>query len=92
MPHWIEDSDEGDEDDFWSADDDDETDSEADEEDPTVPCPYCRRQIHEESQRCPYCGNYISIEDAPASRKPVWFIVGLLACLSIVILWIVSLR
>lgn len=46
----------------------------------TVPCPYCRRLIHEDSQRCPHCGHYISEEDA-SPRKPLWIVVGALLCL-----------
>ena len=63
--------------------------SDADDE-PTVPCPYCRREIHEESQRCPHCGQYISQEDAPPGPKPWWLIVGVLLCLFVVYLWIVG--
>lgn len=62
----------------WNDDDDAET----------IPCRYCGRQIHEDSQRCPYCENYISEEDAPASRKPWWIIVGVLICLYAVYRWI----
>jgi hypothetical protein len=42
----------------------------ADDDEPTVPCPYCQREIHEESQRCPYCEQYISQEDAPRAGSP----------------------
>ena len=83
---------------FGSDDDDLDFDSEEDDEEPTIPCPYCRREIHEDAQRCPYCENYISAEDAPAaegalaSNKPLWFVSGLLLCLFIVILWIVGSR
>ena len=47
-----------------------------DDEEPTIPCPYCRREIHEDSQRCPGCGNYLSEEDAPPGRKPWWLVLG----------------
>jgi hypothetical protein len=57
---------------------------------PTIPCPYCRREIHEDSQRCPYCESYISQEDAPPSRKPWWLIAGVALCLVIVYLWIIG--
>jgi ferredoxin-thioredoxin reductase catalytic subunit len=60
-------------------DDDDET---------TVPCPYCKREIHEDSQRCPYCERYISDEDAPAGRKPWWIVAGVIVCLYIALRWI----
>ena len=64
-----------------------ENDDEDDEE-PTIPCPHCRRQIYEESQRCPYCGNYISEEDAVPARKPWWIIIGALLALYVVYRWI----
>jgi hypothetical protein len=54
----------------------------------TVPCPYCRRPIPEDTPRCPYCANYISAEDVPPSRKPWWIVVGALAVLVVVYFWI----
>ena len=60
-----------------------------DDEEPTIPCPHCRRGIHEESQRCPYCGNYISGEDAPPRRKPWWrVLIGALLVMYIVYRWV----
>jgi hypothetical protein len=59
-----------------------------DEEEPTIPCPYCGQHIHEESQRCPHCENYISQEDTPPSRKSWWIILGALAGLYVVYRWI----
>ncbi len=66
--------------------DEDEFDDEDDE--PTIACPYCRRLIHEDSQRCPHCDQYISTEDAPAGPKPWWIVVGVILCLYIVFRWI----
>ena len=77
--------DEFDEDD---VDDDDAFDE--DEEEPTVACPYCKREIHEDSQRCPYCERYISQEDAPPARKPWWLIAGVILCLYLLLRWIVG--
>lgn len=68
-------------------DDDPDADEGEDEED-TIPCPYCRRDIHEDAQRCPYCESYISREDAPPGRKPWWIILGVVACLYVVYRWI----
>jgi hypothetical protein len=59
-----------------------------DHEDYTMPCPYCKRPIHEDAQRCPYCERYISEEDAPPQRKPWWIIAGVFICLYIVYRWI----
>lgn len=58
-----------------------------DDSEDTVPCPYCRREILEDSPQCPHCGNYISEEDSPPTRnKPLWVII--LACLLLVaFLW-----
>lgn len=58
-----------------------------DDEEPTIPYPYCRREILEEAERCPYCEQYLSKEDAPPVRKPWWIIVGVIACLWVVYMW-----
>ncbi len=58
-----------------------------DEDEPTVPCPYCGRQIYEDSPQCPHCQQYISEEDAPPSRKPWWIILGAVLCLLVIWLW-----
>jgi hypothetical protein len=70
------------------ADDDWDDDDGRDEEAATIPCPYCRRPIHEDTPRCPYCGNYVSEEDSPPQRKPWWIVVGVLVCLYLVYRWI----
>jgi hypothetical protein len=68
-------------DDDFSPEDDDES---------TIACPHCRRQIHEEAERCPYCEKYISEEDAPPARKPWWILIGVGLCLYVVYRWIVG--
>jgi hypothetical protein len=75
-------------DDDAEFDDDDDVDEE-DTDEPTVACPYCRRQIHEDAQRCPYCERYISAEDAPR-LKPWWLVLGVIVCLAIILWWIVG--
>jgi len=76
-------------DDDWDDDIDDDVDDQEfdDDDEPTVPCPWCREEIHEDAQRCPHCGEYISEEDAPAARKPWWIVVGVVACLYLVYRW-----
>jgi hypothetical protein len=59
-----------------------------DDDEPTVPCPYCKRLIHEDAQRCPHCESYISEEDRPASPRPWWIILGVLLGLYVVYRWI----
>ncbi len=73
------------------ADDDWDDDPGADDDsEPTIPCPYCRKEIHEDSLRCPYCEQYISEEDAPPGRKPWWLVLGVIACLYVVYRWVVG--
>ena len=66
----------------------DTDDGEDEDGDDTIPCPYCRRPIHQDSQRCPHCESYVSEEDAPAGPKPLWLVLGVLACLAAVARWI----
>ena len=68
----------------WDVDGDEDDD---DDDEPTVACPYCRKQIHEDSQRCPHCEHYISEEDRPASPKRWWVLVGAILGLLAVYSW-----
>lgn len=70
--------------------DEEDEDAEEDDDEPTVPCLYCKRQIHEDSERCPYCEQYISTEDAPRGQKPWWIMAGVVLCLYVVFRWIVG--
>jgi hypothetical protein len=74
----------------WDDEEDEENAWDEDEDEPTVPCPYCRREVHEDAQRCPYCEHYISAEDAPATRKPWWVIIGVILALYIVLRWVMG--
>ncbi len=71
----------------WDAD---ESDGEAGGDEPTVLCPYCRREMFEDSPRCPHCGQYISAEDSPPIRKSWWLVIGVLLCLVAVAVWIAT--
>jgi hypothetical protein len=54
----------------------------------TVPCPFCKRLVYDNAERCPHCGNYLFHDGASASRKPWWVLGGVLVCLAIVGYWI----
>lgn len=79
-----------DEDEDWDDETDDGDDSDNGDEEPTVPCPYCRRAILEDSPWCPHCQRYISEEDHASPRKPVWVIATALICLGIALWWVVA--
>ena len=59
-----------------------------DDDDDLVPCPYCREPICEESERCPNCGKYISVEDAPKAM-PTWILVGVVLAIVVTMFWMV---
>jgi hypothetical protein len=74
----------------WSDDDEWDDDAELDGGEPTIDCPYCGDEIHEDSPRCPACGEYLSAEDAPRERPPWWIVLGVAVCLLLVYLWTVG--
>ncbi|HZZ42730.1 MAG TPA: hypothetical protein VFE58_07315 [Tepidisphaeraceae bacterium] len=55
----------------------------------TEPCPFCKRQIHEKTDICPYCGSFI-LHDLARPPRPgvVWLItaIGLLIMMILAIL------
>ena len=86
-----------DRDDDWNDEDDvdgqwDEVGEEEceDDDEPTIPCPYCGAEIHEDSVRCPRCEHYLSTEDSPPSSKPWWIVIGAALCLYAVYRWTVG--
>jgi hypothetical protein len=90
MPYHEEDEDEEEDRDLpQAADMDDEDSAEGDED--LVRCPYCGKSIYDGAEVCPYCKSYVSAEDAPPSRKPVWLIVGVAVCIVLVVLaWVLA--
>jgi hypothetical protein len=69
-------------------DDADFPEEDSDEEDDTIPCPYCRKAVYEEAERCPHCERYISREDAPIGPVPWWMVVGVILCTLVLLAWI----
>lgn len=76
-----------DEDDDWEHENDVDLGDDSDDE-PTVPCPYCRREILEDVPRCPYCERYISAEDHKEPKKPLWIVATALVCLAAALWWV----
>ncbi|MBC8105399.1 MAG: zinc ribbon domain-containing protein [Anaerolineae bacterium] len=64
-----------DDDDLDESEFPDESDMDDDPDGPaTIDCPYCRREVHYDTDICPHCGKYISKEDAPQQRSWIWFV------------------
>ena len=59
------------------------------EEELTIACPYCGEDVYEDSPRCPYCENYLSVEErtSSSSSMPVWVIVGMVLALLATSTW-----
>jgi hypothetical protein len=59
----------------WVEDDDDSSDD-------LLVCPSCRKHVHEDTQQCPYCGDWITPEYPSGSKKRwVYAVVALLLVL-----------
>lgn len=59
------------------------------DDDATMPCPFCGEEIYDDAERCPQCGRYLSREELPAGKTPVWIVAGAILCLIIVALWVI---
>ena len=70
----------------WDDDDADEEWVDDDEEaldDDLLSCPSCRRSVHEDTQQCPHCGDWITpIDPSGRVRRWVWVAVIVLLILS----------
>jgi hypothetical protein len=75
----------------WSGDDSSEDDdgSEEFDSDQTVECPACGREIYDDAERCPHCGEYLTEPDRLGRGKPLWIIVTAVVVLAAVVLaWV----
>lgn len=92
MPRTRRDEEDDEEEDWNDGDDYDSDDPETypaglyDDDGPaTVPCPHCRAEILEDSERCPRCGEYISGEDAPTKMSNTAWAVLVLMLVAVVL-------
>ena len=59
----------------------------AENDDECLECPSCGSEIHEDTQKCPYCGDWIVPHQAAAEQRHwIWILAALMAILGIV--WI----
>ncbi|MBI4716647.1 MAG: hypothetical protein HY763_02490 [Planctomycetes bacterium] len=57
-----------------------------DDEEPLLTCPSCRQSVHEDTQQCPNCGDWIvPVDPAPRWRAGVWTAAALLAAAAMVL-------
>jgi uncharacterized paraquat-inducible protein A len=56
------------------------------DESDTVPCPHCGRDVYEDAERCPSCGQYLTREDAPPRQSWTFRILAII-CLIVALAW-----
>ncbi len=65
-------------------------DEEGDPEDDVLTCPSCHKSVHEDTQQCPHCGDWIvPVWPRKRGKGMIWFIAAGLVILSFVLvkLW-----
>ena len=82
---WDDDDDDRD----WSSGDDDHDPVDSDDDDAsTYPCPACGRQIYEEADACPYCGEYLNFGGTLGFKYPWWVYAGAVLALASMLGWV----
>jgi len=72
-----------------TADRENPDESDMTDEPATFPCPYCKRELTEDAERCDYCGAYLSHEDAPKPMRWTWY-VGVILVIAILLVWLMK--
>jgi hypothetical protein len=88
MPFRHDDEDGLDDREFPDPDQEAGTDTDEATETDTVPCPFCKAPVYDNAEWCPHCRNYLFYEGPPPREKPWWLIGGVVACLLVVLYWI----
>ena len=79
---WDDDHNDFDLDEEW-AEDEDSDDSEAE----LLICPACRRSVHEDTQQCPYCGDWITpVHPDKPWKRYLWAVAAVLVIISLIAL------
>ncbi len=82
MAHAVDEDDRDDEGD-GSVDEDpldaDQDSASVDDDEETIPCPFCKKPIHEDADVCPRCRNFVGGDDGPRRVPPLVWIGVILA-------------
>ena len=69
--------------------DEDWVEDEGDEDDVLLACPSCRELVHEDTQQCPHCGDWITpVYPGSQAKRWIWTVVVVLLVISFLI-WII---
>lgn len=68
--------------------DDGDYDYYPDEEAALEPCPNCGKDIYEDSEQCPFCGEYVTFDHGYAAvwsgRPLIWIVLALLGIIAVI--------
>lgn len=68
----------------WNEDFENDSD-----QDHLMSCPSCGAEIYDESEQCPYCGEYVLTSASPFASKPTWvqwlFVIIVIAIVLVVV-------
>ena len=55
-------------------------------EDDLLACPSCSEEVHEDTQQCPHCGDWITPVDPKSEvKRVIWIVAALLVVLSMIL-------
>lgn len=70
----------------YETPEDDEWVDEDDDADVLLACPACRAEVHEETQQCPSCHEWIiPIDPADRTKRRIWAVAAMLIVLSMLL-------
>lgn len=66
-----------------------EDDEEDEESDDLLECPSCRGSVHEDTQQCPHCGDWIvPVWPQRTAKRVVWIVAALLVIIAMLVVTI----
>jgi predicted nucleic acid-binding Zn ribbon protein len=72
--------------DFDDHPDEEWVDDQNDSEDDLLTCPSCREPVHEDTQQCPHCGDWIiPVYPERPWKRALWLLAAILALIAIII-------
>jgi len=72
---------------YEGYDEEEWVDEEQDSGDDLLMCPVCKAAVHEDTQQCPHCGDWIiPVYPGGRWRRVVWLIVAAFAILALILI------
>lgn len=70
----------------WEDDEEVEVEEEGDSDADLLTCPTCRGAVHEDTQQCPHCGDWITpVDESGTIKRVVWIAAAILGIVAMVV-------